>query len=86
MLLGFFATKSVNGLGGDGVFNGGGTKLLVYQIIASGATLAWSGVLSLVIAVAIHKTIGLRVSSDDEAEGLDLSQHQETAYSFSGRI
>ena len=39
-----------------------------------------------VIAMAIHKTIGLRVSEDAEAEGLDLAEHQETAYSFSGRI
>jgi ammonium transporter, Amt family len=86
LLLGFFATKGVNALGADGLFNGGGTKLLVNQLIATVATLVWSGVLSYVIAIVIHKTIGLRVSSDDEAEGLDLSQHQETAYSFSGRI
>ncbi len=86
LLLGFFATKSVNGLGADGLFNGGGTTLLVNQLIASGATLAWSGGFTFVIAMAIHKTIGLRVSEDAEAEGLDLAEHQETAYSFSGRI
>ena len=86
LLLGFFATKSVNALGADGLFNGGGTKLLVNQLIASGATLAWSGAFSFIIAMAIHKTIGLRVSEEAEAEGLDLAEHQETAYSFSGRI
>ena len=86
LLLGFFATKSVNALGADGLFNGGGAKLLVNQLIASGATLAWSGVFSFIIAMAIHKTIGLRVSDEAEAEGLDLAEHQETAYSFSGRI
>jgi Amt family ammonium transporter len=86
LLLGFFATKSVNSLGADGLFNGGGAKLLVNQLIASGATLAWSGVFSFIIAMAIHKTIGLRVSEEAEAEGLDLAEHQETAYSFSGRI
>ena len=86
LLLGFFATKGVNALGADGLFNGGGTKLLVNQLIASGATLAWSGTFSFIIAMAIHKTIGLRVSEEAEAEGLDLAEHQETAYSFSGRI
>jgi ammonium transporter, Amt family len=86
LLLGFFATKDVNGLGADGVFFGGGSKLLVNQIIASVATLAWSGVITFIIAMAIHKTIGLRVNEDAEAQGLDLSEHQETAYSFSGRI
>ncbi len=86
LLLGFFATKSVNGLGADGLFNGGGTKLLVNQLIAAAATLAWSGFFSFAIAMAIHKTIGLRVSEEAEAEGLDLAEHQETAYSFSGRI
>jgi Amt family ammonium transporter len=86
ILLGFFATKDVNGLGADGIFFGGGAKLLGNQIIASVATLAWSGVLTFVIAMAIHKTIGLRVSEDGEMQGLDISEHQETAYSFSGRI
>jgi ammonium transporter, Amt family len=86
LLLGLFATKDVNGLGADGVFFGGGAKLMVNQIIASAATLAWSGTVTFVIAMAIHKTIGLRVSEDAEAQGLDLSEHQETAYSFSGRI
>jgi ammonium transporter, Amt family len=86
LLLGLFATKDVNSLGADGLFNGGGAKLLVNQIIASAATLAWSGVVTFIIAIAIHKTIGLRVSSDAESQGLDLSEHQETAYSFSGRM
>jgi ammonium transporter, Amt family len=86
LLLGLFATKDVNGLGADGVFFGGGAKLMVNQLIASGATLAWSGTVTFVIAMAIHKTIGLRVSEDAETQGLDLSEHQETAYSFSGRI
>ncbi len=86
ILLGLFATKDVNGLGADGLFFGGGAKLLGNQIIASVATIVWSGVMTAVIALAIHKTIGLRVNEDAEAQGLDISEHQETAYSFSGRI
>jgi Amt family ammonium transporter len=36
---------------------------------------------SLIIGLAIHKTMGLRVTQSQEEEGLDLSQHRETAYS-----
>jgi Amt family ammonium transporter len=39
-------------------------------------------VLSFIIAKVIDMTIGLRVDPDQEAEGLDLTQHAETAYSF----
>jgi Amt family ammonium transporter len=37
-------------------------------------------VVSFILAKIIDKTIGLRVSDDDEASGLDLSQHAESAY------
>jgi Amt family ammonium transporter len=36
------------------------------------------------IARALRATIGLRVEPDDEIEGLDSSQHAETAYEFTG--
>jgi len=42
-----------------------------------GATLIWSGVLSFVILKIIDMTIGLRVSRDDEVEGLDITMHGE---------
>ncbi len=43
LLLGFFADTAVNSLGADGVFFGGGTDLLLDQLVAVGATLAYSG-------------------------------------------
>ena len=82
LLLGFFATVRVNPAGADGVFFGGGVSLLVDQLVAVGATLGYSFVVSLGLATLIHSAIGLRVSPDQEAEGLDLSQHSETGYSF----
>ncbi len=83
LLLGFFADSKVNELVVDeGVFLGGGFKLLWFQFVASAATFAFSFVLSFVIAKVIDKLVGLRVSSEDEDEGLDYSQHAETAYSF----
>ena len=86
LLLGFFATKGVNPLGADGIFAGGGASLLGNQLLAAVATMVWSGGVSFVLATVIHKTIGLRVSDEDESTGLDLSQHAETAYAFGGRM
>jgi Amt family ammonium transporter len=82
LLLGFFADTAVNSLGFDGVFFGGGTDLLMDQLVAVGATLVFSGVISLVLALVIKAVIGLRTDDDEEDEGLDISQHAEQAYSL----
>jgi len=82
LLLGFFAEKEVNALGADGVFFGGGIHLFAQQVIAVLATIVFSFVVSYVLAKVIDATMGLRVTPDQEMEGLDLSQHSETAYSF----
>jgi Amt family ammonium transporter len=82
LMVGLFADKAVNPLGGDGLFFGGGLELLGYQAVAVLATLVWSGVVSFVLAKVISGTIGLRCSDEEEAVGLDLTQHAETAYSF----
>ncbi|HWH34007.1 MAG TPA: ammonium transporter [Acidimicrobiales bacterium] len=83
VLLGLFADTAVNDAGADGLFLGGGGELLVDQVVASAAVLAFSLAVSYVLARAIDATMGLRVSEDDELEGLDRSQHAETAYSLS---
>jgi Amt family ammonium transporter len=43
-------------------------------------TIAWSGVVSLIAYKLVDLTIGLRVSEEEEREGLDISSHGETAY------
>ena len=80
LLLGFFADTKVNSLGADGWFFGGGADLLGKQVLASVATLVFSFVVTYIVAVVINKTIGIRVSTEDELVGLDQSQHAETAY------
>jgi Amt family ammonium transporter len=83
LLLGFFADAEVNKLvENEGVFLGGGFSLLWFQFVASAATMVFSFVVSFIIAKAIDKTIGMRVTEEEENEGLDYSQHAETAYSF----
>jgi Amt family ammonium transporter len=82
LLLAFFADTGVNPLGADGVFAGGGVSLLGKQLLAVGATLVWSFVITFVLAKVLDVTMGLRVQPDEEAEGLDVSQHAEAAYSY----
>jgi len=80
LLLGLFADTKVNSLGFDGVLFGGGSKLLVNQLIAIGATFAFSFVVTWLVAKILDGTIGLRVNQEDELVGLDQSQHAESAY------
>jgi Amt family ammonium transporter len=80
LLLGLFADTKVNSLGFDGVLFGGGSKLLVNQLIAIGATFVFSFAITWAAAKIIDATIGLRVSAEDELVGLDQSQHAESAY------
>jgi len=54
---------------------------VIIQAKAVGLTIVWSGVVSLVAYFIVDKTIGLRVTEEEEREGLDISSHGETAYS-----
>jgi Amt family ammonium transporter len=84
VLLGLFADASVNELGKDGVFFGGGWGLFGEQVLAVAAVFAFSfvvsGLIGYVLKVVLPK--GIRVSEEDEEVGLDLTQHSETGYSL----
>ena len=80
ILLGVFAQRSATGVGVDGLLFGGGASLLGHQLVAVGAVLGYSFVVSYALAYMIEHTVGLRVSPDEELIGLDQSQHGETAY------
>ena len=80
LLLGVFADPAATGIGTEGLLVGGGAGLLADQAIASIATLAFSFVVSFILAKVIDLTIGLRITPDQEQEGLDSSLHGETAY------
>ncbi len=84
VLLGLFASKSINASGSNGLFHGGGFHLLVNELLAIVVTASFAFAVTWLIAQAIAKTIGLRVSDEDELRGLDLSQHAESAYSAGG--
>jgi Amt family ammonium transporter len=80
LAIGFFGANSVNSVGLDGLFYGGGTGLLAKQTIGVALVAAYSFIATLIIGYAIEKSIGFRVKRDVEVAGIDLNEHAETAY------
>ncbi len=78
LLIGFFGTSAVGGA--DGLFYGGGLGLLGHQAVAVAVVAVFSFVVTFAIGKLVDVTIGLRVDETAEREGLDTSQHAETAY------
>jgi Amt family ammonium transporter len=76
---GIFASTLVNPAGRDGLLRGNPNQVLI-QLVAVGATWAFSAAATFVILKAIDVLLGLRVRREDEVMGLDLSQHGEVAY------
>jgi len=76
---GLFASKLVNPAGSDGLFFGNPKQFMI-QLIAVGATLVYSFVVSMIIYKVVDLIIGVRVDEKEEAMGLDLTQHHERAY------
>jgi Amt family ammonium transporter len=79
MLTGIFAAVS---LGGAGFGDGNETMLsqVIAQFVGVSATVIYTGIMSIVILFVIKKVIGLRVSAEEESEGLDLALHDERGY------
>jgi Amt family ammonium transporter len=65
----------------SGLFYGGGLKQLAVQALGAGAAFVWAFGLGLLVFLAISKTIGLRVSPEEELKGLDIGEHGMEAYS-----
>jgi len=77
---GILATGLFASVGAQGLFFGNAGQFIVQLVIAI-ATLIFAVVGTFIILKLIDLTIGLRVTSEDETMGLDLSQHNERAYS-----
>lgn len=82
LLVGFFGDEAINSIGADGLFFGGGFSLLGDQILALACVIAFSFVVTWLIAMGVEHTIGLRVSPEDE-EHLDETQQDMSAYNDS---
>ena len=77
--IGFFASAAAPAAV-DGLFYGGGLDQLWRQVAGAGAVLLYSFVVTGVIGLALHKTLGFRVERDAEAAGIDIEEHAETSY------
>ena len=79
--VGLFAEDGITGTAtGNGLFMGGGTDLLVAQLTGVVAVGAFSFTVSLVLWYIIKAVMGLRVSKEEEIEGLDIGEHGMEAY------
>jgi len=79
LLIGLVASSDAPN-GQDGLLYGGGIGLLGTQALAAAAVLAYSFVVTFVIAFILNKTMGLRLDGSVEASGVDLALHKELAY------
>jgi ammonium transporter, Amt family len=78
---GIFATAAVNAAGADGLLNGN-PGLLGRQLAAVAFTCIYSFAVSFIILKVLDRVMGLRVTPEDEQEGLDVTQHSESAYAL----
>ena len=79
ILTGVFCAESLGGAGFGGDITSIGDQLAV-QFIGVGATVVYTGVVSFIILKVLDGIMGLRVTEDEEAEGLDLALHDERGY------
>jgi len=80
----FCVAFEINAVSVDGLVAGGGLDQVGKQLVAVGATMAYSFIATLVILKVLDVTMGLRVSEDEEVAGIDASQHGERAYLLNG--
>jgi Amt family ammonium transporter len=78
---GLFASTVVNSGGADGLFFGN-PGLFMVQLYGVLATIAYSMIVTFIILKVINGLVGLRVTRDEEIQGLDLTQHSEIGYSL----
>lgn len=81
LLTGLFAQKLINPAGNNGLFFGN-PSLLLTQFIGVAATIVYSVVVTFILLKVIDRFVGLRVPDEEEVIGLDIAQHEESAYTL----
>ena len=84
LAVGVLGTRLVNAAGADGLAYGGGAALLGRQGLAVVVVLGYSFCVTWIIGTALDRTLGFRISRDAELEGIDLTEHAESAYELDG--
>jgi Amt family ammonium transporter len=80
--LGFLAAYPIVAGQRKGLFYGGGPAQLGVQVLGPVAVGLYSFAVAWILGKVIDKTMGFRVSEEDEVTGIDLAEHAETAYDF----
>lgn len=78
---GLFATTAINPLGANGLFHGN-PKLLLVQLVAILAVYVYSFIVTFAVLKLTSLVSPLRLSSEEEESGLDLSEHGEVGYAL----
>ena len=78
--VGLFATTSAPSCEINGLFYGGGVHQLVLQLTGVGSVLLWTGVTMFIVFKVIDKIFGLRVTDQEQLDGLDIHEHGMNAY------
>jgi len=81
LMTGLFAQKAINASGADGLFFGN-AGLFGIQVVAVAATWVYSAAVTYVLLKILDLTMGLRVNTEQEDEGLDVAEHGESAYAL----
>jgi len=79
ILTGVFAVQSIGGDGKKGLIDGNAGQVLT-QLWACLVCMAWCAIATFVILKVIDALIGLRVTTEEEVEGLDINLHGETVH------
>ncbi|MFW2368549.1 MAG: ammonium transporter [Desulforhopalus sp.] len=79
LCLGLFASTAVNPGGADGLFFGGAAQL-VKQCVGVVVVVVYTFVVSWILFKVIHNVLGMRLDEDAEVQGMDSTEHSETAY------
>ena len=83
LLVAIFASSNLGLFSGQGLGNEISiSSQLWVQFIGVIATIAWTAIVSYIILFFIQKTIGLRVSPEEEEQGLDIISHEEKGYNL----
>jgi ammonium transporter, Amt family len=77
-------STAINGVTGvsKGLFYGGGWSQLERQAVGAFSVLFYSAIVTLILALILKYTIGIRLGAEEEASGIDESEHAESAYDF----
>ena len=76
--VGLFATTSAPSCEINGLFYGGGTHQLLLQLTGVGSVLLWTGVTMFIVFKVIDKIFGLRVTDQEQLDGLDIHEDRKS--------